>query len=73
MQTQAFADAGFAIPPRPARARSTPFMPALRRQVRAMRGWLAGLGAVQEASLLGILGLLAGWGCAELVLLLQGF
>ncbi|MDO9706969.1 hypothetical protein [Paracraurococcus lichenis] len=73
MHTPAFADAGFAIPPRPAGARAVSFTPAARRTARAARGWVTGLGALQEASLLGILGLLAGWGLAELALWLQGF
>jgi hypothetical protein len=75
MQTHAFADAGFAIPPCPAWAR--PVLPARTarmtcRQLGGMRRRLAALSPVQEASLVGIIALLAAWGLAELVLLLQG-
>ena len=75
MQTHAFADAGFAIPPYPAWAR--PVLPArttrmTRRQPGGVRRWLSALGPVQEASLVGIIALLMAWGLAELALLLQG-
>ena len=77
MQTQAFADAGFHIPPRPARARRVRAEPDLRAALARAHGnaqtWLAGLGAVQQLSLGGILGLLTSWGLAELALLLGGF
>jgi hypothetical protein len=79
MQTHAFADAGFAIPPRPARAGRTTAAALraaeaeARSQARAARRWFGGLGPVQEASLVGIISLLGFWGLAELVLSLQGF
>ncbi|MFC7476906.1 hypothetical protein ACFQS7_21240 [Dankookia sp. GCM10030260] len=75
MQTHAFADAGFAIPPRPARAGSITAEARLaaRRHARATGRWIRGLGPVQEASLVGIVGLLVFWVLAELVLSLQGF
>jgi hypothetical protein len=75
MQTHAFADAGFAIPPRPARAGSATAEARLaaRRQARAAGRWVRGLGPVQEASLIGIVSLLGFWGLAELALWLQGF
>jgi hypothetical protein len=75
MQTHAFADAGFHIPPCPARAqpRSTAAAaPAMRTQARAAHRWLAALGPVREASLVGIVALLAIWGLVELALILQG-
>ena len=75
MQTHAFADAGFTIPPRPARAGSATIGARLaaRRQCRAAGRWARGLTAVQEASLVGIVSLLAFWGLAEFVLSIQGF
>jgi hypothetical protein len=75
MQTHAFADVGFAIPPRPARAGSATAEARLaaRRHSRAAGRWFGGLGAVQEASLVGIVSLLAFWGLAEFVLSIQGF
>ena len=77
MQTHAFADAGFQIPPRPARARrvgATSDAGAVLAHARTGTGrWLAGLGPVQQLSLGGILGLLTSWGLAELALLLGGF
>ncbi|WP_431270124.1 hypothetical protein [Dankookia sp. P2] len=75
MQTHAFADAGFAIPPRPSRAGSATaeMRLAARRHSRATGRWIRGLDAVQEASLIGIVSLLGFWGLAELVLSIQGF
>jgi hypothetical protein len=75
MQTHAFADVGFAIPPRPARAGSATAEARLaaRRHSRAAGRWFRGLSAVQEASLVGIVSLLAFWGLAECVLSIQGF
>lgn len=75
MQTQTFADTGFAIPPRPARAGSASAEARLaaRRHSRAAGRWFRSLGPVQEASLIGSVSLLAFWGLAELVLLIQGF
>ncbi len=75
MQTHAFADAGFAIPPRPTRAGSASAEARLaaRRQARAAGRWVRGLDAAQEASLIGIVSLLAFWGLAELALSIQGF
>ena len=75
MQTHAFADAGFAIPPRPARAGSATAEARLaaRRHFRAAVRWIRGLGPAQEASLVGMISLLASWGLAELVLSIQGF
>jgi hypothetical protein len=62
MQTSAIALAGFAFPSRPARAAARPSAPA--RPI---------LPPLQEASLVGIVSLLAAWGIAEVALLLQGF
>ncbi|TDH61906.1 hypothetical protein E2C06_14265 [Dankookia rubra] len=75
MQTHAFADAGFAIPPRPARAGSATVDMRLvaRRHFRAAGRWFRGLDAVQEASLIGIVSMVGFWALAELVLSLQGF
>ena len=75
MQTHAFADAGFAIPPRPVRAGSAnaTLRLAARRHSRAAGRWFRSLNAVQEASLIGIVSLLGFWGLAELVLSIQGF
>ncbi|MEN0075550.1 MAG: hypothetical protein AAGC69_14275 [Paracraurococcus sp.] len=74
MQTQALFD-GFAIPPspRPARAAPAPWYGRLRKVLRALRGAWGRLGPVQEASLVGIVSLLAFCGLAELALWLQGF
>ncbi|TCZ51098.1 hypothetical protein [Roseicella aquatilis] len=74
MQHHAFADAGIAIPPRPARAGSVQAGArlALHRRAGAARRGLRELSEVEEASLVGILALLAFWGVAELVLFLQG-
>ena len=76
MQIHALADAGFAIPPRPARAGTSATaeaMHAARAQARSARRWFCSLGPVQEASLVGIVSLLAFWGLAEVALALQGF
>jgi hypothetical protein len=76
MQSHALADAGFAIPPRPARAGASATAEAVqaaRAQARSARRWFRSLGPVQEASLVGIVSLLAFWGIAELALTLQGF
>jgi hypothetical protein len=76
MQTHALADADFTIPPCPARdgrSATTEALQAARGQARAARRWLHGLGPVQEASLVGIVSLLAFWSLAELALKLQGF
>ena len=84
MQTPAHAFAGFAIPPRPDRVRSPRFRRApVRRPVlsqsavadgwEAALRWWRGLGPVQEASLVGSVGLLSCWGIAEVALLLGGF
>jgi hypothetical protein len=75
MHMHAFADAGFSIPPRPTRAgtATAEMLQAARRHRRTAGRWFRGLDQVQEASLLGILALLASWGLAELVLSLQGF
>lgn len=75
MQTHAFADLGIAIPPRPTQAGSATAQARLaaRRHSRAAGRWFRGLDEVQEASLIGILSLLAFWGLAELALAIQGF
>ena len=75
MQTHAFADPGFAIPPRPAHAGSAAAEAHLAacRHARVAGRWLRGLGPVQEASLIGIISLLAFWGLAEGLLSIQGF
>ena len=75
MQTHAFADAGFAIPPRPSRAGSATaeVRLAARRHARATGRWFRSLSPVQEASLIGIVSLLAFWGLAEFMLSIQGF
>jgi hypothetical protein len=75
MQTRAFANTDFAIPPSPAQRRPSGVSfgtDVARRRARAAGEWIAGLGPVQEASLVGIVTLLACWGLAELALLLQG-
>ena len=74
MQTQALFDS-FAIPPspRPARAAPAPWHGRLREARRALRGAWQRLGPVQEASLVGIVSLLASCGLAELALWLEGF
>ena len=72
MQTQALLD-GFAIPPcpRPARAAPASWRERVRRTRRAMHGAWHRLGPVQEASLVGIVSLLAFWSLAEVALWLE--
>ena len=84
MQTQALAEAGCHIPPRPSRRGPHPALAlqaadlarartAFVAGARGMRHWVAYLGPVQEASLVGIVSLLAFWGLAELALLLGDY
>ncbi|RAI56211.1 hypothetical protein [Roseicella frigidaeris] len=72
MQTQALLD-GFAIPPcpRPARAAPASWREQVRLATPAMRGAWHRLGPVQEASLVGIVSLLAFWSLAEFALWLE--
>jgi hypothetical protein len=83
MQTHALAAAGFAIPPRPQAARSPQSQgrpetrPVLAQSAtaegrEAALRWWRGLGPLQEASLVGSVGLLCCWGLAELALWLGG-